>query len=65
MPFQRVVREIAQDLRFQSNAVMLQVASEGYLTGLFEDAMLAGIHAKRVTLFPKDVLLVRRIRGEH
>lgn len=70
LPFQRVVREIAmdfkEDLRFQTTAVMaLQDASEDYLTGLFEDSILAGIHAKRVTLFPKDVQLVRRIRGEN
>ncbi|GAB1297992.1 Histone H3.2 [Apodemus speciosus] len=40
LPFQRLVREIAQDfktdLRFQSSAVMaLQEASEAYLVGLF------------------------------
>ncbi|XP_051946178.1 uncharacterized protein LOC127618007 [Xyrauchen texanus] len=42
LPFQRLVREIAQDfktdLRFQSSAVMaLQESSEAYLVGLFED----------------------------
>nr|XP_030705610.2 uncharacterized protein LOC115848803 [Globicephala melas] len=42
LPFQRLVREIAQDfktdLRFQSSAVMaLQEACEAYLVGLFED----------------------------
>ncbi|XP_043084141.1 uncharacterized protein zgc:163040 [Puntigrus tetrazona] len=46
LPFQRLVREIAQDfktdLRFQSSAVMaLQEASEAYLVGLFEDTNLA------------------------
>ncbi|XP_058719836.1 uncharacterized protein LOC131592381 [Poecile atricapillus] len=45
LPFQRLVREIAQDfktdLRFQSSAVMaLQEASEAYLVGLFEDTNL-------------------------
>lgn len=69
MPFQRLVREISidfqEELRFQSTAVnALQESSEGYLTGLFEDSMLAGTHAKRVTLFPKDIRIVRRIRGE-
>ncbi|KAI3374030.1 hypothetical protein L3Q82_022589 [Scortum barcoo] len=52
LPFQRLVREIAQDfktdLRFQSSAVMaLQEASEAYLVGLFEDTNLCAIHAKR------------------
>ena len=69
LPFQRLVREIAQDfktdLRFQSSAVMaLQEASEAYLVGLFEDTNLSAIHAKRVTIMPKDIQLARRIRGE-
>ncbi|KAJ9513609.1 hypothetical protein QJQ45_006086 [Haematococcus lacustris] len=55
LPFQRLVREIAQDfktdLRFQSSAVLaLQEAAEAYLVGLFEDTNLAAIHAKRVTI---------------
>ncbi|PRQ77561.1 Histone-fold-containing protein [Rhodotorula toruloides] len=58
LPFQRLVREIAQDfktdLRFQSSAVMaLQEAAEAYLVSLFEDTNLAAIHAKRVTIQPK------------
>jgi histone H3 len=69
LPFQRLVREIAQDFktdfRFQSSAVMaLQEASEAYLVGLFEDTNLCTIHAKRVTIMPKDIQLARRIRGE-
>lgn len=69
LPFQRLVREIAQDfktdLRFQSSAInALQEASEAYLVGLFEDTNLCAIHAKRVTIMPKDLQLARRIRGE-
>ncbi|KAM7297664.1 GM13629 [Ixodes scapularis] len=76
LPFQRLVREIAQDfktdLRFPSSAVMaLQEASEAYLeaseaylVGLFEDTNICAIHAKRVTIMPKDIQLARRIRGE-
>ena len=69
LPFQRLVREIAQDiktdLRFQSSAIMaLQEASEAYLVGLFEDTNLCAIHAKRVTIMPRDIQLARRIRGE-
>ena len=68
-PFQRVVREICHgfdhDLRFQSQAlVALQEAAEGYLTGVFEDANLCALHAKRVTLQRSDLLLARRIRGD-
>ncbi|KAE8540498.1 histone H3 [Cryptococcus gattii VGV] len=69
LPFQRLVREIAQDfktdLRFQSSAIgALQEASEAYLVSLFEDTNLAAIHAKRVTIQPKDLQLARRLRGE-
>ena len=70
LPFQRLVREIAQDLgkmdmRFQSGAIMaLQEASEAYLVGLLEDSNLCAIHAKRVTIMPKDIQLARHIRGE-
>ena len=69
LPFQRLVREIAQDfktdLRFQSSAILaLQESSEAYLVGLFEDTNLCAIHAKRVTIMPKDIQLARRIRGE-
>ena len=69
LPFQRLVREIAQefkpDLRFQSTAVLaLQEATEAYLVGLFEDTNLRAIHAKRVTIMPRDMQLARRIRGD-
>ena len=69
LPFQRLIREVAekfkQDLRFNSHAIMaLQEASEAYLVGLFEDTNLCAIHAKRVTIFPRDIQLARRIRGE-
>lgn len=55
LPFQRLVREIAQDfksdLRFQSSAIgALQESVEAYLVSLFEDTNLCAIHAKRVTI---------------
>ena len=76
LPFQRLVREIACNrdvvtspicgkVRFQSAAVMaLQEASEAYLVGLFEDTNLCAIHARRVTIMPRDIQLARKIRGE-
>ncbi|XP_034352314.1 histone H3.3A-like [Arvicanthis niloticus] len=68
LPFQRLVREIAQDfktdLRFQSAAIgALQEASEAYLVGLFEETLCV-IHNKRVTIRPKDIQLARRIHRE-
>ena len=75
LPFQQLVRhEIAQDsklqsfrtdLRFQSSVVMaLQEAAEAYLVSLFEATNLAAIHAKRVTIQPKDLALAQQLRGE-
>ena len=69
LPFNRLVREIAQDfktdLRFQSQAIgTLQEASEAYLVGLFEDTNLCAIHAKCVTIMPKDIQLAHRMCGE-
>ncbi|GAB7351595.1 hypothetical protein MBLNU459_g2217t1 [Dothideomycetes sp. NU459] len=68
LPFQRLVREIAQDfksdLRFQSSAIgALQESVEAYLVSLFEDTNLCAIHAKRVTIQSKDIQLARRLRG--
>jgi histone H3 len=69
LPFSRLVREIAQeiknDVRMQSAAILaLQEAAEAYLVSLFEDSNLCAIHAKRVTIMPKDMQLARKIRGE-
>ena len=70
-PFQRVVKQITNELfpdrefRFQSTAIIaIQEAAEAYLTGLFDDVNLMAIHAKRVTIMPRDMQLARRIRGE-
>lgn len=68
-PFQRVVRNIAfavgPSLRFQSSAILaLQEATEQYLTQLFEEANLCALHAKRVTILPKDLFLAKKIRGD-
>ena len=70
LPFQRLVREIAQDyksrLNFASGAILaLQEAVEAYLVGLFKDTNLCTIHIKCITIMPKDIQLARRIHGEH
>ena len=66
LPFQRLVREIAQDyksrLNFASGAILaLQEAVEAYLVGLFEDTNLCAIHAKHITIMLKDIQLARCI----
>ena len=68
-PFQRVIYEIMQgirnDLRIQAAAIKgLQEAAEAYLVGLFEDSNLCAIHARWVTIMPRDMQLTRRICGE-
>jgi len=70
LPFARLVKEISlkyhHSLNWQQVAVeALQFASEDYIIGLLQDANLAAIHAKRVTVMPKDLKLAKIIRGEH
>ena len=60
LPFQRLVWEItndvAQEMRFQSSVLLvLQEAAEAYLMGLFENTNLCIIHARCVTILPKDI----------
>ena len=79
-PFQKLIREISQEyrvcpkgpgtpyiqVRFQSTAIAaLQKAAENFIVGLFEDVNLLAVHAKRVTVMPRDVRLALRIRGDH
>ena len=71
-PFNKLIKEISQDYRicpegpgtpsvqvhFQSTALAaLQEAAENYLVGLFEDVNLLAVHAKRVTVMPRDIRL--------
>ena len=69
LPFLRVVREVTMDVtgkddfRWQSEAVMaLQESSEAFLVGYMGDANSCAIHAKRVTIMPKDFHLVKKLR---
>ena len=62
LPFKRFVREVTQnvrgDLRFQATALAAsQEATKAYLIGLLEDTNLCAIHARRVTITPKDLQL--------
>lgn len=69
LPFSRLVRSISSELkpevRFRPQAIdALQEATEGYIVSLLEDANLFAIHAKRVTVFPRDIDLAARIRSD-
>lgn len=67
--FQRLVRDIAQQIvpeaKFQQSSLkVIQECTEMYLCRLFEDSQLCTLHAKRVTVFVKDMALAKRIRGD-
>jgi histone H3/H4 len=80
-PFGNLVREILQQIAKENNKKFeheereyriqafalecLQQAAEMYLVHMFEDANLAAIHAKRVTIMQKDVDLARHIKKEY
>ncbi|XP_055333307.1 uncharacterized protein LOC129584911 [Paramacrobiotus metropolitanus] len=69
LSFGRLVREItakfAKDMRFQPVALQaIQEAAEFFLVSLFEDVNLAAIHGRRVTVMPRDMSLVLKIRGD-
>jgi histone H3 len=67
--FERLVKEIGQDfktdVRWEAKAILaLQYAAEAYIVGIFDDANMAAIHARRLGILPVDIQLIRRIRGE-
>ena len=79
-PFQKLIREILQEYRicpdgpgtpsvqvqFQSTAIAtLQEAAENFIVGLYEDVNLLAIHARHVTIMPRDIRLALCIRGDH
>jgi len=68
-PFQAMVKEIMlnikPDSKIQAIALAaLQESAEMYIVSLFEQANACALHSKRITVYPKDLALVRRLRGE-
>jgi histone H3 len=69
LPFARLTREITNNLapepfRWTAEGLLaLQEATEDFIVHLLEDTNLCAIHAKRITIMPKDMQLARRIRG--
>ena len=79
-PFQKLIRKISQEYRicpegpgtpsvqvcFQSTVIAaLQEAAENFIVGLFEDINLLAIHARCVTIMPRDIHLALCNRGDH
>ncbi|EMF07920.1 histone-fold-containing protein, partial [Sphaerulina musiva SO2202] len=62
LPFQRICREVTIDIASKSSSsalLCLQEATEAFLTLEFEVSNMLAIHAKRVTLQQKDIVLCR------
>ena len=67
LPFQRVVREIAQtcpdvpdEVNWSRKAIeALQEAAEAHLVTLFEASNKCALHAKRSTITAKDMVLAK------
>ena len=56
----------SMQVRLQSTVIAaLQEAAENFIMGPFEDVNLLAVHAKRVTIMPRDIRLALRIRGDH
>ena len=69
LPFQCLVHKILQgySVGYRVTLAMmmvLQEAAEAYLVQLLEDSNLCAIHAKRITIQPKDMQLARQIHRE-
>ncbi len=68
----RLVREIIQkyalttdSYRVQAGVMLaLQEGAEAFLVSLLEDNNLCAIHAKRITILPRDMQLVKQIHGD-
>jgi histone H3 len=57
-----VVQALKSDIRIQSTALLaIQEAAEAKINQLMEDTNLCAIHAKRVTIQPKDMQLAKRV----
>ena len=69
LPFLQLVREILQHIRLDmwltpATILAIQEAAEAFLICLFEDTNLCAIHAKCITIMPKDMKLALRIQGD-
>ncbi len=71
-PFARLIREFLSEHplssgevpRINGNALLaLHEAAEAMIVALYEDTQLCSIHAKRVTIQPKDVKLAKRLNS--
>lgn len=72
LPFSRYVRDTVMQIskdkrsyRFTRTAILaLQEAFEAYIVSILEDSNLCARHGKRVTLYEKDVELVKKLASK-
>eukprot|EP00978_Attheya_sp_CCMP212_P037436 scaffold176229_cov73-Attheya_sp.AAC.1 len=58
-------RKPGEDLRWTSAGIAaVHTAAEDYMTKIFESTNRLALHAKRVTILPKDMQLARELRDE-
>ena len=57
-----VLTQLHPDVGTSAKAMSIMNSFVNDIFGLFEDTNLCAIHAKRVTIMPKDIQLARRIR---
>ena len=70
-PFARLLKAAAADsaaatrFRWERSAVAAaHEATEAWMVAVLADANLCALHARRVTVMPRDVHLARRLRGD-
>ena len=53
-------------VRFQCTTIAApHEAAENSIVGLFKDITLLAVHAKKVTIMPRDIRLALRIQGDY
>lgn len=61
----KIVQSYMEALRFKHEAInSLRYTFDSYMVTICEDANLFERHAKRIIVYPKDISLVQRIRGQ-
>ncbi len=67
LPFERLVRQILRDIdptmRIQASALnAIQHAAEDYIVRLFQDTNTECLFARRITIFPEDMAIARKVQ---
>jgi histone H3/H4 len=59
------LQDFRNDVRFTNEALLsIQEAAEAYIARMFQHAQTCAVHAKRITIQPKDIALVLKLCGD-